>query len=450
VLSGEHGIGCCKRPHMPRMFSPEELETMWRVREAFDPELRCNPGKVLPDREGGQARPAAAEVSRPGRPEGPEDVAALLAAASREGRQVLLRGAGTKSAPVSEDVEVVELVGLDRIVSYNHANLTITAQAGATLAQIDAACAERGQMLPLRPRYWDRATIGGVLATAETGPQRLLYGGPRDLVTGLQAALPNGELVRFGGSCVKNVAGYAVEKLLIGSRGSLGAIVEATLRTLPRPEACRTLSLGIEQSVALGEFLSELLRGPLRPAALELIWPGRDNRWTLLVGLEGFAEDVDQMAQWLARMAGTHGLSGFAEVTGDYDALWASVVEMRWDGIGASGGGLQSPPAAAVMKASCIVSETTGLAAGLAELEGLMALRAAPGLGLVHCALSEGADILSAEQLAMRLSSRYSGSVTWLCPTPAQAKSGPAGVAGEVCRRLKDALDPHAILPPLR
>jgi len=339
VLTGEHGIGCGKRKYMSRMFGPAELRLMWRIKDAFDPDGMCNPDKVLPAKEDIPAvEPLdipAILLDSPLRPENQDELRMILAAADRDRRRVILRGNGTKSGEPPKDAVVIETKRLNKIVSYDHENLTITAECGVTLPQIDELTAARKQMLALRPRFADRATLGGIIASNDSGPHRLLYGAPRDLLLGIRAALPSGEIVRFGGSCVKNVAGYAVEKLFIGSHGSLGAILEMTLRTLPRPEAFRTLALSLETPDSAAPLLAELSISGLRPAAVELLGPaeagmiqGITGGWTLLVALEGFAADVDETARRLAAMSDAHKLGCWTEPGSDYSELWSKVADL--------------------------------------------------------------------------------------------------------------------------
>jgi len=400
VLTGEHGIGCGKRKYMQRMFGPSELRLMWRIKEVFDPEGLCNPDKVLPDKSGIPQEKQGREATNWVQPESGEEVQALLARATRDSQKVVLMGAGTKSDSMSIEYAPLELSRLNRIISFDPENLTITAECGVTLPQVDEAIAAHGQMLALRPRCGGRATLGGIVSTNDYGPHRLLYGGPRDLVTGIRAALPNGEVVRFGGKCVKNVAGYAVERLLIGSHGSLAAITEITFRTLPRPEARRNLALAIESPSSAEELLGVIVQSGMRPAAVELLNPpaaklaGLDG-WQVLVGLEGLADDVDEMERRLTKSG------NWAALDADYSELWQTVTDL---------GGWR------VLKESCAISDTVKTAS---ELDGDFPLRASLGLGLVFHAVAK------------------------------RSRSRPAleDTVLDVCRRLKQAFDPNETLP---
>jgi len=450
VLTGEHGIGCGKRRYMRDMFTPAELRLMWRIKDAFDPENRCNPGKVLPDREEipapappelpvGSFNEAAARLAQHSgkryfQPADQASTALLLALAERENLRLVLRGAGTKSGTPPEDAAILDLSRLDRIVSADYANLTVTAECGVTLAVLDSVLAERGQMLGIQPRFAKQATLGGVISANESGPNRLLYGAPRDRLLGLRAALPNGEIVHFGGSCVKNVAGYAVEKLLIGSRGALAAILEVTLRTLPRPASRLTLQLSMGAPEEVEPLLARLLRSGLRPAAIELLNPAASRAvgwtgdgWRLLVGLEGFAEETEEMAERIAGMAA----GDWEQDDSGYFELWDRIADLM--------------PGAPLLKLSCPLSAVVKVAARLDALDSRLPLRASPGLGLVFAAVeSEPGNYLA--QIAGLLENQ-GGRYCWMEPVPPKLVNPTDGTIAELCREVKKAFDPKGILP---
>src|SRR6185503_3640544 len=158
---------------------------------------------------------------------------------------VLFRGAGTKMSwagrPEDPDL-VLETGGLDRMLDHNPADMTASAQAGMPLRALQDRLAEAGQWLALDPPTEpDGATLGGLLATGESGPRRLRYGALRDLVIGVTLVLSDGTLARAGGHVIKNVAGYDLTKLMYGSLGTLGLIAEVVLRLHPRPETSATV-----------------------------------------------------------------------------------------------------------------------------------------------------------------------------------------------------------------
>src|SRR5205823_14395303 len=166
-----------------------------------------------------------------------------------EARQTMgIRGAGTKSG-WGRDARgadmILDMRSLNRVLAHEHGDMTATIEAGATLRDVNTALAEHRQWLPLDPPFADRATIGGILATNDSGPLRHRYGTPRDLVIGVQLATTDGVLAKAGGQVVKNVAGYDLSKLVCGSFGSLAAIVSATFKLAPRAAASKTIVVDV-------------------------------------------------------------------------------------------------------------------------------------------------------------------------------------------------------------
>ena len=166
---------------------------------------------------------------------------------------------------------VLLTTALDRVLEHEPADLTATVEAGIPLGELNARLERQGQFLPLEAPEPGRATIGGLLATAWTGPRRLRYGPARDWVIGLKAALPDGTLARSGGKVVKNVAGYDLAKLHIGGLGTLGVIAEVSFKVLPLPAARATIAAGFGRLQDATSFGGGVLAGGLRPTALELL-----------------------------------------------------------------------------------------------------------------------------------------------------------------------------------
>ncbi|MDP2663349.1 MAG: FAD-binding oxidoreductase, partial [Dehalococcoidia bacterium] len=164
-------------------------------------------------------------------PSSPEEAAQSLREAADDGLAVAPWGSGTKQRigplPVG-DFALVCTRRLSSIIDFDPDNLTITVGAGATLASVQQAVHGAGLQAPLDPAHAGAATIGGILASGVGGPRRLLYGAPRDLALGVRVALPSGEMIKAGGKTVKNVAGFDLTKLVVGSMGTLGLMVEAT------------------------------------------------------------------------------------------------------------------------------------------------------------------------------------------------------------------------------
>ncbi|UEP48801.1 glycolate oxidase subunit GlcE [Burkholderia ambifaria] len=166
-----------------------------------------------------------------------------IRAASADGRPLRIRGGGTKDwYGQALDGEILDTRALQGVVSYDPAELVVTVRAGTPLAQLETALAECGQMLPFEPPHFGRtATVGGCIAAGLAGPRRATCGAPRDFVLGVTLMNGRGELLRFGGQVVKNVAGYDVSRLMAGSLGTLGLMLELSIKVLPVPVAEVTL-----------------------------------------------------------------------------------------------------------------------------------------------------------------------------------------------------------------
>jgi glycolate oxidase FAD binding subunit len=247
------------------------------------------------------------------RPATAEEAAELLRAADGPVRP---RGGGTKPWGPSDEGELLETGALDRILEHNVGDFTAVLEAGAPLAVAQAAFAEHGQMLAIDPALNDAATIGGVMATSDSGPLRHRYGSMRDLVVGATVALSDGTLAKSGGKVIKNVAGYDLAKLFTGSFGTLGLIVRVAVRL--HPLAPRTASaVGASDDPArLGDAAIALASQPLEADCLDLDW--RDGAGRLLVRF-GSAAAPDQAAATAARMQELGLEAGTVE---DDDELW--------------------------------------------------------------------------------------------------------------------------------
>ncbi|VVD80408.1 glycolate oxidase subunit GlcE [Pandoraea nosoerga] len=177
-------------------------------------------------------------------------------AATASGMPLDIQGGGTKrwygQAPVGDPLDVRAYRG---IVSYDPAELVITARAGTPLAQIEAALAERGQILPFEPPHFGPgATLGGCIAAGLAGPRRPHVGAPRDFVLGAVMMNGRGQILHFGGQVMKNVAGYDVSRVLAGSLGTLGVLLELSIKVLPRPVAEATLRYDMPQAQAIDQL----------------------------------------------------------------------------------------------------------------------------------------------------------------------------------------------------
>jgi len=205
-----------------------------------------------------------------------EEVAAILRLAN-ERRWMVAPAGGFTQQSVGATPERVDVVlrtdRLAKVIHYDPADLTLGVGAGMTLAELDALLAARGQMLPIDPAQPHRATVGGVLATGTSGPLRHGYGSVRDYCIGIQFVTGDGLVAKGGGRVVKNVAGYDLMKLMIASHGTLGVIVSANFKVVPRPRQTRTFAAEFPSIADALRFRDFVLRSPLTPMCLELLSP---------------------------------------------------------------------------------------------------------------------------------------------------------------------------------
>jgi glycolate oxidase FAD binding subunit len=234
-------------------------------------------------------------------PEAIEQVSEVLRAAGEQHLAVVPVGHGAflhiGGLPRRYDL-ALSLQRLDRIVDYQPTDMTVTVEAGMTVARLQEALAENGQWLPIDPPLPEKVTVGGIIAANLSGPVRLSQGTIRDFLIGLKVVQANGIMIKGGGRVVKNVAGYDLPKLYCGSFGTLGVIVEATFKVRPRPEAQAVLSLTVPSAEQAMDLALRFLGSELQPFFLELAnfdplaKENRGNTYRLIVGFAGIKEEV--------------------------------------------------------------------------------------------------------------------------------------------------------------
>ena len=209
-----------------------------------------------------------------------ECVAAVLKIAADHDLAVIPRGGGTHFAlggPPSRYDLSVSLRKLNRVRHYEPADLTISVEAGMTLGELQDFLGRDGLWLPLDPRGCAAATIGGILATNSTGPLRLRFGSARDMLLGIKVATTEGKLIKSGGRVVKNVAGYDLSKLFVGSFGTLGLIVEASFKLFPRPASRATWVLEPGTLGRARDLRGQILNSHLEPMRMVLLDSGASS-----------------------------------------------------------------------------------------------------------------------------------------------------------------------------
>ena len=216
----------------------------------------------------GEAQPRI--VVEPG---GERELASVLRLANEAGLAVIPCGGGTKlswgNSPARADL-LLSTARLDKIIEHVWADLTVTVEAGCTIQKLQDTLSQHGQRLGLDGLWPERATIGGVLSTNDSGALRLRFGSLRDLVIGMTIALPDGTLASSGGKVVKNVAGYDLPKLMTGALGTLGVITRAVFRLHPLPKITRTFSVSAGNLEATQQALHVVQNSKLAHTAMQV------------------------------------------------------------------------------------------------------------------------------------------------------------------------------------
>jgi glycolate oxidase FAD binding subunit len=267
-----------------------------------------------------------------------EQTAAVMRVAAQHDLVVVIRGRGTKlswgARPERVDL-VLDTTRMDAVVEHASGDLIVVVGAGRRLDDLQADLAGSGQRLGVDPAR--RGTVGGLVATAATGPTRLLHGPVRDLVIGVTFVRADGVVAHAGGKVVKNVAGYDVGKLLTGSLGTLGVITQVAFRLHPLPEARRWVSVPVGDSRAgsgprdgglrdaVVALVQRIVHSQLVPTAVELDWPPTGEA-TICLLLEGITPGVEARTAEALALLGT-GATG----SGDAPRWWGAEPRVKGD-----------------------------------------------------------------------------------------------------------------------
>ena len=320
------------------------------------------------------------------------------------------------------------------IVEYTPGDLTLTARAGTTLAELEQATAAEGQWLPLDPFGTTAGTLGATVATGSAGPLSHGFGTPRDLVLGLEIVTGAGEVIRAGGRVVKNVAGFDLVRLMVGAWGTLGVLTEVTIRLRARPEVDQTVIVEISEAQhPFAAVLQELRSAPIAPIALELINAALARR----LGL-------GDTALLLARLGGNEDC-----VRAQRSALSAigsarEVATSLWQTLRAA-----EPPECVVVRFSALPAELAVTWRAAAEcLEGSpeVLAHASIGRGVVRCIVPRAHD--DALYPTLRACGVAGTRIYERLPAVLWPALAPGPVGGRLHRRVREAFDPHAVLNP--
>lgn len=307
TISGEHGIGLEKQEAMRMIFTEDDFEAQRALKLAFDPQNVLNPGKVIPPPGKADQKEESAESSVfiRARSSSNNEVAKIMETirnAAAKKKTVLPVGSGTfgqfGNLP-ERATQSIDSLSLDDIIEYDPPNQVVTAGAGMPLKKLQEQLQANHQWLPVRPPLFsESSTTGSLVALAASGPERMTYGAPRDLLLGLRFIDGKGLLISAGGKVVKNVAGYDMTRLIAGSAGTLGFITEATWRVATIPERCAAITADGTFATCAAMAL-EIIQSNLSPIYVvsipdnHMAATGTSPNWKIVIGFEGFSKTVD-------------------------------------------------------------------------------------------------------------------------------------------------------------
>jgi glycolate oxidase FAD binding subunit len=286
-----------------------------------------------------------------------KETAAILRNANETGQAVIPTGGGTKldwgNPPRRADI-LLSMRRMNRVIEHAWADLTVTVEAGCTIAALQRTLAEHGQRLAVDPLWPERATVGGILATNESGALRLAFGALRDLIIGVTLVLADGTIAMSGGKVVKNVAGYDLPKLATGSLGTLGVITRAVFRLHPLPRNARTLTIAATDAQDMQRVILAILDARLAVTSVQ-VRPG--NEVDIL--LEGTTDGIAAQEAVLKEMG---------KVREGSPAVWKAREELWGDAPIVKFTSLPSQIATASASFSRFVVQATGI--GYAQFTG--------------------------------------------------------------------------------
>jgi glycolate oxidase FAD binding subunit len=378
-------------------------------------------------------------------PENAADVADALKRAARDGLAVIPRGGGTKlgwgNRPARADI-TLSTARMNRIVEHAWADLTVTVEPGCRFSDLQDALKVHGQRVAADPLWPDRATVGGVLSTNDTGALRLRFGGWRDLVIGTTLAFPDGTVARSGGKVVKNVAGYDLSKLATGAFGTLGVITQAIFRLHPLPQRARTLSAAAALP-AMQRLIGAFQDSKLAHTSLQ-VRSSSSTSTIVDVLFEGTQAGIDAQTRDARALAADSRLNDVARLEESGADVWQARQDL-WNGAGP------------IVKVSTLTSRLAGtleLLSGMAGTAGVewAAVFQATGLGCARFAaeppvwssilgeLRGAVESDGGSVVILRAASETDGLDVW----------GDAGDALPLMQSVKQQFDPGNTLNPGR
>lgn len=406
-----------------------------------------------------------------------DEVSKVLAYAHTENLTVIPRGRGTKMSlgnpPAGEIDIVISSLRLNKVTDCDVANLTLSAQSGLTLREVQKMLAEEGKgyFLPIDPPFTEEATLGGIVAANASGPSRYMYGSNRDLILGMKSVSPTGDCVVSGGKVAKNVTGYNMNSIHIGALGTLGLICEVTFKLLPLPEEATTLVIPFKTLDKAGDFIHQIVHSIYIPVYIEIMDATSATRlskaftvpegsgYVVAVGLEGVTEVVERQITDIGNLGKDKGSEETTVLQGeDHNSFtktrrdYSPYLQKDYSNL-------------IVLKSNFVISrymEMITKCEGLAKEAGLdVAIVCHAGNGILYTYLLIGDELQSKLDVVTGVikklreeAMKYSGSLV-IESTPTLVKEKIDVWGGKrsdyvVMRGLKDAIDPERIFCPGR
>jgi len=362
-----------------------------------------------------------------------------LARCSQAGIAVIPRGGGSKmnwgNAPRAASL-ILSTKRLNRVIEHAHSDLTATVEAGCKVQDLQQVLAAHGQGLALDCLWPERATIGGILATNDSGSLRVRFGALRDLIIGATIVLPDGTIAKSGGKVVKNVAGYDLQKLITGSFGTLGVITQATFRLYPLAKATRSFSVTLDDGERANQLVLKLLDSQLAYTGIQ--FRAENQEFYVDVRLEGTAEGLDAQVHQL-RMLNSSLQPAENAVWGAREALFAD-------------------ERSSVMKISVLPSQLAWSANLIASHCGTYGISwsyvaQAFGVGLLKATNNESNLARAIQSLRTAMESQGGSLLVLQSPPAVRSEIDSWGKAPDslaLMRRVKERFDPAGILNPGR
>ncbi len=422
-------------------------------------------------------------------PSSAEEIVEIVKFAASENLAIVACGARTKIGiglpPRRYDI-ALDVTRLNRVVAYDPGDLTLSVEPGVPLCHLQRNLNEHGQFLPHGAPFMTRATIGGTIASGVEGPLRQMYGTARDFVLGMEFVTGDGVAGKSGGRVVKNVTGYDLHKLLIGSLGTLGVITKINLRTFPAAQSVRGFVAHFAQAADAVACRNSVAASALRPMTLDILSPGvaelftghvarriepnalpegllSHTGWTLTTGFSGTDAVLDRCESELREMVERAGGKHFGRIGDDKtpSAVAAAFARVR-EFVPIA---LESSPACTIMKISVLpehLEHAIAAAKHAADDHSLPWAAVVRGVGVIYVALLAGANDEKYMKCVAGATNRIhedccgrlgaNSTIPW-CPSKWKSGLsiwGPERPDLPLMRKIKSVFDPQGILSPGR